>query len=232
MEGLSWTAQPMKRRSLHADLAESLRDMIVTGQLAPDTKVPEKELCALYGVSRTPLREALKVLAADGFVLLEPNRGARVSPITSADLDEVFPVLGALEALAGELACRHVTDQEIAQIADLQTRMVACHQNQDLAGYFAINQEIHEAILQAARNETLSSHYRSLSARLRRARYVANMTETRWAQATAEHEEILRHLSARDGEALAATLKLHLENKCITVRDWLTAKEAESRAAS
>jgi DNA-binding GntR family transcriptional regulator len=216
-----------RRGSLHEELAVSLREIIVNGELTPGTKVPEKDLCEAFGVSRTPLREALKVLAAEGLVILEPNRGAWVSPITVEDLEEVFPVMGALEALSGELACERITDAEIAEIRRLHALMVEAHRTRDMPGYFAVNQEIHEAILAAAHNHTLSVQYRSLATRVRRARFVANMTQERWDQATAEHEEMLLCLERRDGPALAEVLKRHLANKLHTVRAWLLAMPEE-----
>ncbi|GLT11338.1 transcriptional regulator [Sulfitobacter porphyrae] len=218
--------QPVfRRKSLHEELIDAIREQIVDGRLTPGTKVPEKDLCAQYGVSRTPLREALKVLATDGLLTLEANRGAWVSKITQEDLDEVFPVMGALEALSGELACKHITDAEIRKVRTLHNEMVKYYQKRDLANYFAVNQRIHEAILAAARNDTLSSQYRSLATRVRRARYVANMTEERWAQATDEHEQIMQCLEARDGLHLSVVLKSHLENKLETVRQWLKDNE-------
>ncbi len=198
-----------------------IRELIVTSQMPPGSKVPERELCDRYGVSRTPLREALKVLATEGLVALEANRGARVTQITREDLDEVFPVMGALEALAGELACRHITDDEIAAVRRLHDEMVGHFHAGRLKEYFAANELIHQSILAAARNKTLSTQYRTLSTRVRRARYVANMTTARWEQATAEHEAIITALEARDGGALSAILKQHLENKLTTVCDWL-----------
>lgn len=216
------SAQPIyRRKSLHEDLTNAIREQIVNGSLAPGTKVPEKGLCAHYGVSRTPLREALKVLATDGLLTLEANRGAWVSKLTQEDLDEVFPVMGALEALSGELACKHITGAEIRKIRSLHNRMVKYHEQRDLANYFAVNQRIHEAILNAARNETLSTQYRSLAMRVRQARYVANMTQERWDQATEEHEQIMQCLEIRDGKRLSVVLKTHLGNKLETVRQWL-----------
>lgn len=211
----------LRRKTLHEELTEAIREQIVNGELPPGVRVPEKELCELYAVSRTPLREALKVLATDGLLTLEPNRGAWVSRITIEDIDEVFPVMGALEALSGELACRYITDSEIANIRKLHRAMVRHYEKRDLAQYFDVNQQIHEAILVAARNETLSTQYRSLAARVRRARYVANMTQDRWAQATDEHEQIMECLEHRDGARLSRVLKRHLENKLETVRQWL-----------
>ncbi|MGK7652555.1 GntR family transcriptional regulator [Roseovarius sp. MMSF_3350] len=218
--------QTLRRTSLHQELADGVRELIVSGQLAPGTKVPERELCEMFGVSRTPLREALKVLAFDRLVVLEPNRGAWVSQITLGDLEEVFPVMGALEALSGELACERITDEELREIRKLHDQMVGHFEARRLAEYFDLNQQIHEAILAAARNETLTVQYRSLATQVRRARFVANMTEARWKKATEEHEVIMACLEARDGDGLASILRKHLQNKLETVRDWLIANGA------
>ena len=211
----------IQRRSLHDELTERLRGLITAGELPPGEKIPEKQLCERFGVSRTPLREALKVLASEGIVTLRQNRGAVVSALTLSDLEEVFPVMGALEALSGEIACRHITDREIADIRDLHKRMVAHWRKSELPAYFRLNQRIHEAILEATRNETLQSLYRSLSGRLISARYIANMSAERWAQAVSEHEAILAALEARDGTKLSKILKAHLASKLETVKDWL-----------
>lgn len=224
MNYVSNATKDLRRKSLHEELTQTLRDLIIHGNLPPGIKVPEKELCDAYSVSRTPLREALKVLASEGLVVLEPNRGARVSPITQQDMDEVFPVMGALEALAGELACRNVTDAEIGEIQAMHDEMLGHHRSGDLESYFAVNQRIHEAVLEVARNPTLTSHHRALSARVQRARYVANTTPARWAQAVQEHEDIMTHLRARDGEKLAQTLRVHLENKLTAIKQFLARK--------
>jgi len=215
-------AAPIQRRSLHNELADRLRHMIVEGELAPGEKLAEKELCEQFGVSRTPLREAMKVLATEGLVLLTPNRGCAVAKLTLADLDEAFPIMGALEALSGELACRHITDAEIARIRELHERMVKKYEAGALRDYFKLNEQIHQLILNAARNPTLAQMQLSLSGRVRRARYMANMSPARWSRAVAEHEKILEALSARDGKRLAVLLKDHLANKLQTVKDALT----------
>ncbi|MCG8561842.1 MAG: GntR family transcriptional regulator [Hyphomicrobiales bacterium] len=221
---------PIVRRTLHDELLERLRQMIIHGDLEPGDKVPEKDLCDRFGVSRTPLREALKVLASEGLVTLTPNRGAMVSEVTLADLEEAFPVMGALEALSGEMACAHITDAEIAEIRSLHQAMVEHHERGDLSAYFRLNQQIHEALLDAARNQTLATAYRGLAGRIRRARYIANISADRWAEAVAEHEQILEALEARDGAALARILKRHLANTLETVKEGLAAGQAASSA--
>ncbi len=214
-------AELIPRRSLHNELTERIRALITSGELPSGHKIPEKKLCAQFGVSRTPLREALKVLASEGIVTLRPNRGALVRPLTVEELEEVFPVMGALEALSGEIACRRITDAEVAAIRRTHDAMVGYWRRGELQDYFRLNQRIHEAILEATRNETLKSIYRGLSGRLLSARYIANMSPERWAQAVAEHEAILAALDARDGPRLAEILKVHLANKLSTVKEWL-----------
>jgi DNA-binding GntR family transcriptional regulator len=209
------------RRSLHDELTERLRTLITRGDLAPGEKVPEKELCLQFGVSRTPLREALKVLASEGVVTLRPNRGAMVSSISIEELEEVFPVMGALEALSGEIACRHITDREVQAIRKLHEVMLVHWKRGEMQPYFRLNQRIHEAILEATRNDTLKTIYRGLSGRLLSARYMANMSAERWAKAVDEHEAMLRALDARDGAGLSKILKAHLANKLATVKGWI-----------
>ena len=213
------------RPSLHTELLDRLRDLIIQGELVQGTKVPERELCERYGVSRTPMREALKVLAVDGLVWLEPNRGAWVSKVTIEELEEVFPVMGALEALSGELACEHITDAQIEAIQKMHQKMLEHYKARDLANYFQVNQAIHQAILVSANNSELTTMYNSLAARVRRARYLANMTDKRWAKAVDEHEQILAALENRKGSQLAKILRKHLESKYETVRDWLFREE-------
>jgi DNA-binding GntR family transcriptional regulator len=213
--------QPIARASLHDELVARLRDLVVEGELTPGMRVPERALCERFGVSRTPLREALKVLASEGFLHLLPNRGATVTSLTVADMDEVFPVMGALEALAGELACARITDEQIAEVRALHYQMVLHYARKELPQYFRLNQRIHELIMDAAGNATLSRMYRGLAGRIRRARYVANMTKARWDQAVEEHEAILLALSQRDAARLGRILKQHLRNKCETVKESL-----------
>lgn len=224
------TSQTILRRSLHHELVERLQTLILNSELKPGTKVPEKQLCDQFGVSRTPLREALKVLASYGLIRLEPNRGAWVTQVTEAEVEDVFPVLGALEALSGELACKRITDTEIQEVQALHAQMIESYERRDLDAYFSINQQIHRAILMAARNETLSTSSQALSLRMQRARYLANMSEGRWFDAVQEHEKILQYLVARDGPNLAKTLLDHMEAKRASVVKWLQAQETEGAA--
>jgi DNA-binding GntR family transcriptional regulator len=225
MNGIAFSAAAIQRRPLHDEIVEKLREMIGEGELEPGARVPEKLLCVRFGVSRTPLREALKVLASEGLVDLLPNRGAVIATLELSALEEMFPVMGHLEALAGELACANVTDDEIAEIRSLHYQMVVFFRRGDRPEYFRINQRIHDSILAAARNRALAGVHRTLAGRIRHARYFANLTQGRWEKAVDEHEEILTALADRDGPRLAALLKRHLANKFEAVREGLRAAE-------
>jgi len=212
-----------ERRPLHEEVIDQLRDMIVQGELTPETKLNERVLAAQLGISRTPLREAFKYLASEGLIELLPNRGAVVAPLKPEKVKEIFVVLGALEALAGELVCRNATDADIAEIRALHYQMVAHHARGELAPYFRYNQQIHIRLVECAGNATLAQVYRGLNAHVRRARYMANLSHDRWNEAVREHEEILAALTARDSTRLQALLRDHLAKKLVLVMEALSA---------
>lgn len=207
------TEYAISRKPLHEELVSRLQLMIISGDLLPGTKVPEKDLCQRFHVSRTPMREALKVLASDGLITLEPNRGAWVTRVTASEVEEVFPVLGALEALSGELACQNITDAEIHAVRELHDKMTVSYENGDLNAYFELNQKIHRMILLAARNNTLTTACQALSLRLQRPRYLANVSGERWSAALREHEKIITLLEARNGRQLGVALADHMTAK-------------------
>jgi DNA-binding GntR family transcriptional regulator len=208
---------PIVRRPLHEEAADRLRDLIVQGRLVAGIRLNERLLTAELGVSRTPLREAFKVLATEGLVELLPNRGAIVSQMDPVRLSESLAVMGALEALAGELACRSATDAQINEVRALHYEMLAYHARGDLAGYFKFNQAIHLKIVKYSGNSMLYNIYRQLNGNVRRARYMANLSKERWDAAVREHDEILAALAARDVKRIKALLSDHLAHKLASV---------------
>jgi DNA-binding GntR family transcriptional regulator len=201
--------------SLHDETLARLRDHIVEGNIPGGARVPERQLCEMLAISRTPLREALKVLASEGLVELLPNRGARVRQLSEHDLGELFEVMGGLEGLAGRLACENITDAEIAEIERLHYEMYGFYLHRDMHGYFRVNQMIHQRIVEAARNAVLLGVYSSFAGRIRRVRYSANFARKRerWGEAMREHEAILDALRRRAGSELSDILFVHLRNK-------------------
>jgi len=207
--------------TLPASIADRLRELIIEGDLVAGTRLNERALCDRLGVSRTPLREAFRVLASEGLVELTPNRGAQVVALSVTDIRDSFEVMGALEALGGELACARITDAEVAQLKALTYRMLACHARRDLPAYYQLNRQIHDAINAAARNAVLAQTYTTQNLRLQNLRFRSNFDEDKWDKAAREHARMVELLEARDGPGLAALLRAHLAAKGAGVLDAL-----------
>lgn len=203
----------INRRYLHDEVADRLRQLILEGELEPKSRVNELELSEQFGISRTPLREAIKILATEGLLELLPNRGARVASVDEAEIDEMLEVIAGLEANAAWLACGRISTAEIEAIKKLHATMLAAYARRDEAAYFRSNREIHEALMAAARNATLSSLYANLSGRIQRFRYSAHKTEAQWKRAVDEHDQMIALIEARDGETLAKLMRLHILGK-------------------
>lgn len=209
------------RRSLSTELVERLRGLIVEGQLKPGDKIAEPDLCDLFGVSRTPLREALKILAAEGLIELAPNRGARVARIRVEEIEELFPIMGIMEALAAETCVERMGPEDLALLEALHVRMVAHWKAGEWAPYARLNRQIHEEIFRIAGNGALAALYQSLLVRTHAVRFMARKTAERWAEAVDDHERIMAALRARDRPAAAAIMREHLRHKADVVHEAL-----------
>lgn len=207
------SSQAVDRQILHVAVAQRLRTMIMEGDLAPGTRLNERVLCDLLQVSRTPLREAFKVLAADGLVTLLPNRGAEVVVLSQETINHLFEMMGALEAMSGDLACQRITEAELNEIRALHYEMLACHARRDLPNYYALNRRIHDAINAAARNPILEETYRRINLRIQALRFRSNFDHDKWDLAVQEHGAMLDALSKRDSAALREILRAHLQHK-------------------
>lgn len=204
-------ARPLLVRPiLHDTVVDHLREMIVEGELPAGSRINERELCELLGISRTPLREAVKVLAAEGLVDITPNRGASVAEMSRSDVMDAFELMSGLEALAGELACERITDAELAELQKLHNEMTASRNREDLSGYYSRNRQIHSLIIQATRNSALRQVYETTNRRLHALRFRSNFNTEKWDRALAEHEAIICALTDRDAPRLSALLKQHL----------------------
>jgi len=215
MEGV----QRITRVTLHDAVLNQLRDMIIEGKLAPGTRINEGPVGASLGVSRTPLREAIKTLASEGLVEILPAKGAIVRRFSEKDISDLLDVLKTLEQLAARLTCAHASDAEIAEIADLHKQMLRLYAERNRLAYFKLNQEIHSAIVRASGNSALAQVHEQLQARIKRVRFIGNELPERWAGAVAEHEEMNQALLARDGETLSEVLGRHLDKTLDRVRD-------------
>lgn len=212
---------PIIRPALHDTLVSRLRDMIIGGALEPGARLHEGQLGVLLGVSRTPLREAIKSLASEGLVDLVPTRGAVVKKFTAKDVKDMLVVLKAMEELAGALACENATDRQIAQVSALHDEMLRRYAARDRMQYYKLNQDIHTSIVALSGNEPLAGMHTVLQTRLKRIRFVGHEGPEKWAAAVAEHEEMILALKARDKGRLSEVLGRHLMNAWERVRDGL-----------
>jgi len=201
-----------RKGHLHTRAAEELRSKILSGELEPGTRLREVQLCEQLGVSRTPVREAFRTLAAEGLVELLPNRSVIVSELHTPDIEHLFLVFGMIEGLAAELACQNITDDELAEIGRLLADMVDHHARQERGPYMELNQRIHRRTVEIAANPVLFSVWQSLVPRVERARALANLDRDRWTGALFEHSKMFTALAARDGEQLARLTREHFVN--------------------
>lgn len=201
------------RQVLHQEVAQRLRQRIVEGDIAPGAKLNERALSEALHVSRTPLREAIRMLAAEGLVELLPNRGAVALQLGAQDVADTFEVIAGLEGQSGELAAQRITPPELAEVRALHYEMLAAYTRRDLSTYYRLNAHIHERINAAARNPVLAQVYRTVNARLQSLRFRSNFDERKWATAVQEHEAMVDLLAARDAAGLRALLVQHLQRK-------------------
>jgi DNA-binding GntR family transcriptional regulator len=211
------------RRQLHNELLTRLREFIITGKIKDGAKIPEKELCDYFGISRTPLREALKVMAFEGLISLTHNRGATVRPITVNDLREVFPIYAHLEALAGQLACKRLTKEEIDDLLLMHDELVILGDNYEYREYIAKDELVHMRIETASSNPVLLRMLQVVSGRVRRVRYAVPAPKKRQKEALEEHGRIMSALRKRDSDSLSQEMKLHICNSFRFFEDSLTA---------
>lgn len=198
-----------RRGQLHAETTRRLREQIVTGELPPGTRLREVQICDQLGVSRTPVREAFRTLAAEGLIDLLPNRSVVVTELRASEVADLFVVFANVEALAGELACERITDDEIREIGDLLTEMVDHHARGERATYLRLNQTIHRRTVEIAANPVLLSVWQSLVPRVERARAMPNLDRERWSQALLEHTKMFAAMTARDGPRLGRLTREH-----------------------
>ena len=223
IQNMGMTAEiiSIPRAALHEQVAQRLRQMLVENQIPPGAKLNERELSEVLQVSRTPLREAIKMLAAEGLVELLPNRGAIAVELTEADVLNTFEVMAGLEAMSGELAAGRITDAELAEIRAMHFEMLAAYTRRDLSAYYRLNSQIHRAINAAAKNTVLTTTYNQVNARLQALRFRSNQDEAKWKQAMAEHDRMIEALASRNGAAMRKVLLEHLDHKRDVVVDQL-----------
>jgi len=216
--------------SLHDQVAQQLRDQIFAGELSPGAFVDENRLCEQLAISRTPLREALKVLTAEGLIRHEPRRGCFVNEVTEQDLDEIFPVIALLEGRCAFEAAQQATDADIAALEGLHQQLQSSADQGRIPDYYSANYAIHEAIIAMAGNKWLAQVISDLRKILKLARLQQLNAPGRLAQSLAEHMAIFAALKARDAEGADAAMRTHLTRQREALRQL--ARQSKSRIAA
>ena len=196
--------------SLAHGAVDTLRRLIVASALPPGQPLNETQLVARLGVSRTPIREALKLLSREGLVLLRRNRAAIVAPLDGENLCHLFEAETMIESTAAGLAAERRSDAAIARLDRLQERMENAEASGDREAYIRINQQVHALIVQASGNPALTEMHQGLIGRLQRARNVALAQQGRVEESILEHRAILDALRRRDADAARRLMGSHV----------------------
>lgn len=209
---LNEAGQVPERRSLSSEAADALRELILLEKLAPGTPVPERDLAEGLGISRTPLKDALRILETEGLIEYGPTRRPRVADPSLDEIAQNIEVLGALEALAGDLASQIATETDIAEIVALQAKMQDTSDTVPALDFFHLDMAFHARIVEAARNSPLMRTHAQYNARLWRARFMSSRQVDRRDNTLSEHTSITEALVARDGRRTAREMRKHLQS--------------------
>jgi DNA-binding GntR family transcriptional regulator len=203
----------LNSQNLHELTFQKLRSLLVEGAIAPGSKLNERELAEQLNVSRTPIREAIRRLAADGLVELIANRGAIAVQLTREDVIHTFDVIANLEGYSGELAAKNISDEALSELEAMHYEMMASYARRDLSSYYKLNLKIHNAINQAAANPVLSQLFAQVNARIEALRFRSNQDGLKWEKAVKEHQEMIDALKARDSARMRQVMMSHVMNK-------------------
>lgn len=200
------------RQSLPDELARRLRDMIAAGDLRPGSRVNMPRLCSRFGVSRTPLREALKVLATEGLVQLMPNRSAMIQRVTRETISELIPIVGTLEELAGRIACGRIDDDALAQMEAMHERLLHHASQHDARSYMELENAVIGKVFAIAANQTLTLFYEMLMMKLRW-QTICHRAPPGWDRTVETQTRLLHALQTRDGDLWALVAQHHVQHR-------------------
>ena len=220
-------AQP-NSQNLYEGTFQKLRSLLVEGVIAPGSKLNERELAEGLNVSRTPIREAIKRLAADGLVELIANRGAIAVQLSHADVVHTFDVIAQLEGYSGELAAKNISAATLSELEALQYEMMASYARRDLSNYYKLNLRIHHLINQAANNPVLTQLFSQVNARIEALRFRSNQNGVKWEKAVEEHQEMIDALKTHDSERMRKVMIQHVMNKRDVVIELLKSEAANT----
>lgn len=221
----------MIEETLAEQIARQLRRDILRGKLAPGSSIKERDNAAEMGVSRTPMREAIRILAKEGLVILRPARSPIVAEPSIKEISDQVEVLLALEKLSAELACKNATEEDLAELERIQEYVDLNFDGSDPLDMFEVDMSFHAAIARASGNDVIADMHRTLLERLWRARYLAARRRRNRARVVLQHGAILDALKARDRVAALEAIEAHLGHLEHDIREVIE-QEAEANMVS
>ncbi|MEM1342991.1 MAG: GntR family transcriptional regulator [Pseudomonadota bacterium] len=226
LQGLLAPAGSLQPTTLAEEAAEALRRAILLERLSPGAPISEREVAEALAISRTPLRQALAILEQEGLIEYSASRRPRVADPTLAELGHALTVLGALEALAGELACEAASERDIREVTRLCQAMAEGSDSLDPLEFFEIDMEFHRTIVLASANPALIATHRQYNARLWRARFISSRRRPDRAGTLRQHDEIATTFTARDATGCAQALRTHLATTHTNIAKALAERSA------
>ncbi|MFQ5353960.1 MAG: GntR family transcriptional regulator [Thermodesulfobacteriota bacterium] len=229
MEKIRVLDYPVERPlTLRESIVDFIKDAVVSGRLKPGERVPEQEIAANFGISRTPIREAFRQLESEGFISLIPRKGAVVSPITDKDVVEFYAIKSLLEGYAARTACPSLTTRDIKRLESLNAAMKKCAEKGDVKGFFSLDNQFHDTFLMACGNDKLYALVHSLVQQIERFRITALSLPGRMTESLSQHRDIIKAFKDSDAALVETLVRANAEKG----RDVLVDEILKDRAAS
>jgi DNA-binding GntR family transcriptional regulator len=215
-----------KKATYHIQIADMLRDMIMTGKLKEGDKVNEGQLCETMGISKTPMREALRVLSVEGLIRLVPNRGAFVTKPEFEEIAEMFDVMSLLEGYCARRACEKMTSKDFAHLEKLHAKLEENFEQNDQEEYIRINNQYHSLVQEIAGNRTINQIVDGLRKKILLYRFQSLNLPDRFASSIREHRDLLEAFRQRDDSRADALMREHLQNQTLALKSLVEQSQA------
>ncbi len=204
----------IQKKTLHEEIANNLRELIMSGELQEGDKIKEDELCSSMGISKTPLREALRVLSVEGLIKLVPNRGSFVSTPTFEEISEMFDVMSVLEGACARAAAEKMGEKDFATLEKLHEKLEKNYRRKAQREYIRINNQYHTSVQEIAGNRTLNQIVNGLRQKILLYRYKSLNLPERFAQSIQEHRDLLEAFRKKDPKKAETLMRRHLKKQC------------------
>jgi len=200
-----------RHQTLREKILEVIKDAIISGEMKAGSRVSEPEMAERFGISRTPIREAFRQLAAEGYLTIVPRKGAVIRIFSPRDIEEFYAVKSILEGYAARLACEKLSDKDIDRLEAINNRLEDLGRQNDVKHFFKIHNDFHSLFIKAADNEKLREIHNSLVERFQRLRFTSLSLPGRMALSVQEHKKIIEAFRARDGEKAEQLVRKNAE---------------------